>query len=255
MRLLSHLRFRTRLALVMFLTMGCASAALTYFHFQHRRQIMAYVAAETSYLVSISQLTHTQIPPTATRDQVLNTYMERMKEAGFSSVALASPSGEVVKSTNPGQVLAWLNVTNTGQLPLQSLRANQTLPLDWRTGPHGIPSKGAVHVFFRFTNGTMTDITGQTKISVSTGNPQTVSLTISNIKSTAAGKNLAPGESILLSVKMSYGLIGTSQSARSYPRNYTDTSGVAGWTAPSFTGSQATGSTSGFFLAYAKVVG
>src|SRR5712692_10386742 len=104
MRLLSHLRFRTRLALVMFLTMGCASAALTYFHFQHRRQIMAYVAAETSYLVSISQLTHTQIPPTATRDQVLNTYMERMKEAGFSSVALASPSGEVVKSTNPGQV-------------------------------------------------------------------------------------------------------------------------------------------------------
>jgi len=88
----------------MFLTMGCASAALTYFHFQHRRQIMAYVAAETSYLVSISQLTHTQIPPTATRDQVLNTYMERMKEAGFSSVALASPTGEVVKSTNPGQV-------------------------------------------------------------------------------------------------------------------------------------------------------
>ncbi len=161
----------------------------------------------------------------------------------------------IVKSTNPGQVLAWLNVTNTGQLPLQSLRANQTLPLDWRTGPHGIPSKGAVHVFFRFTNGTMTDITGQTKISVSTGNPQTVSLTISSIKSTAAGKSLAPGESILLSVKMSYGLIGTSQSARSYPRNYTDTSGVAGWTAPSFTGSQATGSASGFFLAYAKVVG
>lgn len=88
----------------MFLTMGCASAALTYTHFQHRRQIMDYVAAETSYLVSISQVSLAQIPPTATRDQALNAYMERMKAAGFSSVALVIPSGEVVKSTTPGQV-------------------------------------------------------------------------------------------------------------------------------------------------------
>ena len=88
----------------MFLTMVCTSAALTWTHFQHRRQIMDYVAAETSYLLSISQLTHTQIPPTADRNQALNAYVKAMKDAGFSSVALASPTGEVIASTTPGQV-------------------------------------------------------------------------------------------------------------------------------------------------------
>ncbi len=73
--------------------------------------------------------------------------------------------------------------------------------------------------------------------------------------STAAGTKLDPGESILLSAKISYSLKGTSQSAHSYPRNYTDTSDSAGWTAPSFAGSQASGSASAFFTAYAKVVG
>ena len=88
----------------MFLTMGCTSAIITWTHFQHRRQIMAYVAAETSYLLSISQLTHAQVPADADRTQALNMYKKAMEAAGFHNIDVATPSGEVVASTNPEQV-------------------------------------------------------------------------------------------------------------------------------------------------------
>jgi len=56
-------------------------------------------------------------------------------------------------------------------------------------------------------------------------------------------------------VKLTYGLIKTSQSFASYPRNYADTASAAAWTLPSFTGTESSGSGSAFFVAYAKVVG
>ena len=68
------------------------------------------------------------------------------------------------------------------------------------------------------------------------------------------GHPLMPGQIVLLSVKLSYGLIGTSQSATSYPRNYTDTTVAAAWTQASFSGTQFNGNGSGFFIADAKVV-
>ncbi len=94
----------------MFLTMACTSAILTWAHFQHRRQITAYVTAETSYLLSISQITHTRIPPNADRTQALSTYIKAMEDAGFRNVDVATPSGEVVASTNPGQVGKKINI-------------------------------------------------------------------------------------------------------------------------------------------------
>jgi hypothetical protein len=54
---------------------------------------------------------------------------------------------------------------------------------------------------------------------------------------------------------MQYGLKGTSQPAHTYPRTYTDTTTAAAWTGTSFTGTEADGSSSGFFVAYAKVLG
>jgi signal transduction histidine kinase len=100
----SDVRFRTRLALVMFLTMGCMGAALMYSYVEHNRQIKAYVAGQTSDLVSIMQLAQMRVPPTMNRDQALQIYMKTLNDAGFSSVTLVSPSGEVVASTTPGQV-------------------------------------------------------------------------------------------------------------------------------------------------------
>ena len=49
------------------------------------------------------------------------------------------------------------------------------------------------------------------------------------------------GQSILLSVKLGYGLIKTAQSSNSCPRNYTDTANVTVWTQVSFTGTESTG--------------
>jgi len=101
---LLNLRFRTRLALVMFLTMAMASAFLTWTHFQHRRQLMAYVSAETSYLLSISQVTQQKLPTNVKPEQAIKAYMEAMTAAGLTSVNIATPTGEVVASTTPGQV-------------------------------------------------------------------------------------------------------------------------------------------------------
>ena len=103
-RLAAKLRFRTRLALVMFLTMACTSAILMVAYVNHNRKVKAYVAGQTSDLLQIIQLTQARIPPTADRNQALDAYMKALKDAGLTSVTLASPSGEVVASTNPGQV-------------------------------------------------------------------------------------------------------------------------------------------------------
>ena len=166
-------------------------------------------------------------------------------------------AGGIVRSTNPGQVLAWVNVTNIAGVPLQSLKVNETLPVDWTVDPPWRPAVGAIHVFFANTTSLATnpDITQPSTITVSTGNPETVLLAIANFTDTAIVHPLMPGQSILLSVKLTYGLIRTSQSAASYPRNYTDTASVATWTQPFFTGTEFSGNSSGFFIAVAIVLG
>jgi len=131
--------------------------------------------------------------------------------------------------------------------------------VDWMVSPAWMPPKGsvgAIHVFY--ANGTglssETEITRPFTITVSTGNPGRVQLAISNFTATTIGHPLMPGQSILLSVKLSYGLMRTSQLASSYPRNYTDTAAGVAWTQASFTGVESSGSGSAFFMADAKVV-
>ena len=163
----------------------------------------------------------------------------------------------VVESTNPGQVLAWVNVTNTGSTSLQSLKLNETLPVDWTVTPSWLTGKGAIHVYFANTISLATnlEITQPSTITVTTGNPEVVQVAISSLNATAIGHPLMPGQSILLSVKLTYGLIKTSQSFASYPRNYADIASAAAWTLPSYTGAKASATGSAFFTAYAKVVG
>jgi len=97
-----NLRFRTRLALVMFLTMASTSAMLMWTYIQENNRIKAYVAGVTSRLLTISQVTQQQVPATGDQNQALQMYMKALEDAGFSSVTVASPTGEVVASTDPG---------------------------------------------------------------------------------------------------------------------------------------------------------
>ncbi len=165
-------------------------------------------------------------------------------------------AGGIVSSTNPGQVLAWVNITNTSPTPIRSLKLNDTLPVDWVVNPHWKPGLGAIHVYFANTTSLLTnpEITQPSTITVASGNPQTVHTAIPSFNSTAIGHPLMPGQSILLSVKLTYNLRDTGQAASSYPRNYTDTAVAAAWTQTSFTGTESTGSGSAFFTADAKVV-
>ena len=134
-RLFTNLRLRTRLALIMFLTTAVTSAMLSWTHLQHRQQIMAYVAAETSYLLSISQLTQTQVPATADRDHALNAYLKAMKDAGFALIEVATPTGEVVASTTPGQVGKKIKIRKrkleTRQDPIRISAELKDLDPDW----------------------------------------------------------------------------------------------------------------------------
>lgn len=99
-----NLRFRTRLALVMFVTMTCTSAILTWNYVKHRQEILNYVYGETSRLLTVSQLAQTQIPPKTSVDDALKIYQVKLQELGIKSVTVVSPEGQVKGSTNPSQV-------------------------------------------------------------------------------------------------------------------------------------------------------
>ncbi len=164
-------------------------------------------------------------------------------------------AGAVVKSTNPGQIIAWVNITNISGTSVESLKVNETLPVDWVVAP--AQGKGAVQIFYANTTSLATNlqINVPSAVTVTTGNPETVLLAIPSFDSTLIGHPLLSGQSILLGVKLSYGLEMTSQPASSYPRNYTDTASGAAWTGVTFTGTEFSGAGSAFFVADAKVVG
>ncbi len=162
--------------------------------------------------------------------------------------------GSQVKSTSPGEIMAWLNITNPGTSPIQSLQITDTLPMDWAVTPMWLPGSGAIHVYSQNTTGLTRnlEITNASIISVSTGNPEQVTIAITNLSLTAIHHSLTQGQTLLVSVKLSYSLIGTSQSSSSYPRTYTDSAVVAAWIQPDFTDGKFAGQASSFFIAYAK---
>jgi signal transduction histidine kinase len=96
----SKFRFQTRLALVMLLIMGLTGAFLTVTYVNNTNRIMAYLTATTSDLLAISQLAQKRIPPDATRDQAIEEYEKVLKDSGLDAT-LISPTGQVLKSTNP----------------------------------------------------------------------------------------------------------------------------------------------------------
>ncbi len=98
------LRFRTRLALVMFLTMAGTTVALMVTYVRHDRQVKAYTTILTSDLLQIVNVAQQQLPQNSDRNQALEFYSKALRDAGLSSINVALPSGEVVASSNPAQV-------------------------------------------------------------------------------------------------------------------------------------------------------
>lgn len=189
-----------------------------------------------------------------TRGQAVNNLLP-VDANGNPKVEVVLANG-VVRSINPGEFRAWVNVTNTSPNPLESMRFTETLPMDWLVHPPFLPGQGAVHVLFVSSeHSSIRQLDRSSEVTVSVVNPETVTVTIRDFSKTAAGQPLMPGDSLLLSVKLDYGLTGTGQLAGSYPRDYTDTATVSGFTLPSFTGVESTATAQGLFVAYAKLVG
>lgn len=88
----------------MFLTMAVTSGVLMLTYVHQNQRIKEYVTGITSDLLAISQLTQQTIDPKADRQQAFNAYLQALNKAGLSNVTIASPSGEVQASTNPGQI-------------------------------------------------------------------------------------------------------------------------------------------------------
>lgn len=159
----------------------------------------------------------------------------------------------VVQKTSPAQLIAWLNVTNTSDTPLQSLRLNETLPADWAVSPAWTTrNRGAIHVYYSNTTllSTNREITQPSTISVSNSGPQIVSIPIPSFNATALHHPLIAGQSILVSVELT--LAGGGKSYFGYPKNYTDTAVIAAWTQTSYAGTESIKDASGFFTTYAN---
>ena len=173
----------------------------------------------------------------------------------FVSVVLAKGK---VTTTNPGQILGLVNITNTGT-PIDSLIINDTLPVDWMS----FPAQSAVHIFFVYKNSTVQEITGNVSITSipgssgllpGTGTSGKINVQINNLTKILS-KQLENGDGILLTVKLAYSLKNTNQTPRSYPVNYTNKVNVTGFSNALFIGTSVAKSTSASFVAYPKVVG
>ena len=211
---------------------------------------------ETSVLQAI--LTPTLLSPARL---LVSNYFTDSNSTLLPTDASGSPKVDVVlskgtvRSTNPAQILAWANITNTGPMSVDSVRLNETLPVDWTVHPAWLPSKGAVHVYFVYANRTRTEITNPKMITVSssTANPQTLTLNVPDLNATIAGSPLMSGETVLVSGQLVYSLIGTLQSGLTYPRVHIDSSMVSAWTQPFYAGGQVTAPGFTSLVAYAKV--
>jgi Dockerin type I domain len=162
-----------------------------------------------------------------------------------------------VKSTNPGQIMGWANVTNMGQTALQSISLSDTVPVDWELSPTWGTGTGGIHVYYANSASLATnlEITDPSTITVQASNPEIISVNIPSLNVTGIGHPLLQGQSILLAAKLGYGLDQTSQTSASYPRRYTDTAIASAWAQTSFSGSQTTATGSASFVAHAKVLG
>jgi len=99
---LSQLRLRTRLALVMFITMACTSAILFATYVRQAERMKEYVSGITSDLLKIQEVTRPQPRANADPKQILLAETEALKKAGLK-VDATSPSGDVQASTDPHQ--------------------------------------------------------------------------------------------------------------------------------------------------------
>lgn len=105
-----------------------------------------------------------------------------------------------IQNTNPGGVLAWIEIRNTGSLPINSVEMLDTLPHGWKIAPKWLPAKSGVQVFILDDDAT-TQIEWHHLDVDSDPAAGTVAIAIVDITA-AAGQPLAPGDTLKVRIKL-----------------------------------------------------
>ena len=133
------LSFRVRLALVLLLTMASTSAVLFWTYHRQEGRVRAYVATITSDLNTINQLAtyQQQLPQKGDPNLALQAYRDRLTAAGLKeTVDAASPSGEVVASTDPKRLGKKVKLGKKRRDEQTPFRLSASLP-DTNLDPNG----------------------------------------------------------------------------------------------------------------------
>lgn len=135
----ASLSFRARLALVLLLTMASTSAVLFWTYHRQEGRVKAYVATITSDLNTINQLAtyQQQLPQKGDPNLALQAYRDRLTAAGLKeTVDAASPSGEVVASTDPKRLGKKVRISKKRRDEQTPFRLSASLP-DTNLDPNG----------------------------------------------------------------------------------------------------------------------
>jgi hypothetical protein len=155
---------------------------------------------------------------------------------GTPTVAAVMHQNGQISATNPGELLTWGRLLNTGLVGITTVKLNDALPINWMPHPPWDPARGAIHVFVGSTPIDSTEIPWNTlSIGVTPGAPDRVAISIDIVA--ARGAPLAPGESVWVVVKLAYGLVGTIQSPLAFPIQYVNGAGANATAGPGQSGS------------------
>jgi len=99
-------RFRTRMIVIMVITMIMAVGVIAGLHYFNTRTVYLHVVETTNELLNIIQIAETKIPTGETPQSAIQKYMQELTNHGVSGVRIVDASGEnsIIASTNPKEV-------------------------------------------------------------------------------------------------------------------------------------------------------
>jgi hypothetical protein len=189
---------------------------------------LAY-AAWTDTIIAQYTLTTAQAPAISVEKGFINL------EHGLVKINVRNRDGIIV-STSPDAVIVFVNITNSGATPINTVRMDDTLPYDWYWQPEKVEvqliqqNKAIIEIgqpYFRASYDAFT---------------RTLTVIVYNIKS-ATGKYLGMNEKIRIMFKMEYALkrqqlpAGYASNPPTYVNIAAATAWINGWSSSSVTAS------------------
>ena len=180
---------------------------------------LAYGSLQNYVTLSIN-LTTAQKPNIKLTCTLANAYNN-------SVTLFVNSTTRIIKTTEPAFPLIYINVTNTGETPIDKIKLNYTIHEDW--------TLRQVRMQLVQTDGTRFEI-NETYFTVEYNQGNSVTITTSNINN-ALGKTLNQNESIMISIYIEYNLIEQQipneyeTSPPIYINNITATAWIGNWQA------------------------